>query len=631
MQQLHPISGTAPIRGRSSVDGEAVEVDEQTPLLLGTTTSAEDGSRHADSDSGSESTVSALSASRDGGAETSSSASSPLLPSRTDSDMTTLLADDEAGPGKHADGPPSSPFLGGVTTRQFRAVFACIMFTYFVVLFDSTILASSHPVITSHFGASHSASWLSTAYLLTSTAVQPVVGRASDSLGRKPPFVASLVLFIASTLGCALAPSIGFFIAARALGGVGGGGMMTMAAVCVGDMVPIERRGPYQSCLNVAYGLASMAGASLGGLMADTLGWRWEFGCQVPALLLCLAVVVAVVPADLGLHRNGGRREPLAEAMRNFDAKGSALLVACVAGLILGLDLGGTVLPWSHPFIVTCLAGTALVLIPLLLRVEARAERPVMPLELVRRAPVANLVFANHIAAFLTNAVLFNAPLFFQAVLLASPTASGARLAVPSLVSSAAGMATGVLVSRTRGLKWAPVLGACMFLAGTASLSAMRRGLPDALYVLCLVPAALGQGLQFPGTFLAVLGATEQREQAVVTTTLQLWRSLGAVAGIAGSSLALQAGLSHFLDVNVEEGPDKARIVEAVRRSVAAVARLPEPYRSQVVASYEAALSLTFACCAVLAAVSLLLLLPIKLPKLKPAAPKKPEPQPEEV
>ncbi|KAL8372129.1 hypothetical protein RB595_001769 [Gaeumannomyces hyphopodioides] len=614
MQQLHPIGGTAPIRRRSSVDDEAV--DEQTPLLPPGTTSGEDESRHVDSDS----------ASRDGGVNTPSSASSPLLPPRADSDRT--LADTDSD--KQQEDSEESPFLGGVTRRQFAAVFGCIMFTYFVVLFDSTILASSHPVITSHFGASHSASWLSTAYLLTSTAVQPVVGRASDSLGRKPPFVASLVLFIASTLGCALAPSIGCFIAARALGGVGGGGMMTMAAVCIGDMVPVERRGPYQSCLNVAYGLASMAGAALGGLMADTLGWRWEFGCQVPALLLCLAVVVAVVPDDLGLHRTGGRREPLAEAMRTFDAKGSALLVACVTGLILGLDLGGTVLPWSHPLIVTCLAGTCCVLFPLLLRVEARAERPVMPLELVRRAPVANLVFANHIAAFITNAVLFNAPLFFQAVLLASPTASGARLAVPSLVSSAAGMATGLLVARTRGLKWAPVLGACMFLAGTAMLSAMRRGLPDAAYVLCLVPAALGQGLQFPGTFLAVLGATEQREQAVVTTTLQLWRSLGAVAGIAGSSLALQTALSHFLDVTVA-GPDKDRVVAAVRGSVAAIARLPEPYRSQVVASYEAALSLTFACCAVLAAVSLLLLLPIKLPKLKPSAPKKPEPQPEEV
>lgn len=535
--------------------------------------------------------------------------------------------DDDAGSDDVED---RSPFLGGVTRRQFAAIFGCIMFTYVVVLFDSTILASSHPVITSYFGASHSASWLSTAYLLTSTAVQPVVGRASDSLGRKPPFVASLLIFIASTVGCALAPSIGFFIAARALGGVGGGGMMTMAAVCIGDMVPVERRGPYQSCLNVAYGLASMAGAALGGLMADNLGWRWEFGCQVPALLLCLAVIVLVVPADLGVHRTAdGRREALADALRTFDAKGSALLVACVTGLILGLDLGGTVLPWSHPFVIACLAGTALVLFPLLLRVESRAERPVMPLELIRRAPVMNLIFANHIAAFLTNAVLFNAPLFFQAVLLASPTSSGARLAVPSFVSSVAGMATGFLVAYTRGLKWAPVLGACMFLTGTALLSGLRRGLPEAVYALCLVPSALGQGLQFPGTFLAVLGATEQRDQAVVTTTLQLWRSLGAVAGIAGSSLILQTSLSAFLDATVV-GADKDEVVRAVRKSVGAIAKLQEPYRTQVVRGYEAALSLTFVCCAVLAAVSLLLLLPIKLPKLKPSAPSKPEPQPEE-
>ncbi|KLU86134.1 hypothetical protein MAPG_05153 [Magnaporthiopsis poae ATCC 64411] len=417
MQQLHPVNGTAPIRKRSSVDGEATIDDEQTPLLP----SHANESHHVDVDN---------------------------------DDVSPLSS------GDRSQAEEASPFLGGVTRRQFAAIFGSLMFTYVVVLFDSTILASSHPVITSYFGASHSASWLSTAYLLTSTAVQPVVGRVSDSLGRKTPFVASLGVFTASTVGCALAPSIGFFIAARALGGIGGGGMMTMAAVCIGDMVPVERRGPYQSCLNVAYGVASMAGAALGGLMADNLGWRWEFGCQVPALLLCLAVIVLVLPA---------------------------------------LQLA----------------------------------------------------------------------------------------------------------------------------------AALCRGLPEVVYVLCLVPSALGQGLQFPGTFLAVLGATEQRDQAVVTTTLQLWRSLGAVAGIAGSSLILQTSLAAFLDSTVV-GADKEKVVGAVRKSVGVIARLPEPYRSQVVTSYEAALSLTFACCAVLAAISLLLLLPIKLPKLKPSAPSKPEPQPEE-
>ncbi|TLS28161.1 hypothetical protein PpBr36_00937 [Pyricularia pennisetigena] len=536
-------------------------------------------------------------------------------------DETTALlpgAEGDSKPSKPSPGEPAkpTPFLGGVSPGRFWVIFSGILFTYFVVIFDATILSSSHPVITSYFGASQSASWLSTAYLLTSTSLQPLVGRISDSTGRKLPFVLSLVVFTVATLACALAPTIGALIAARAICGLGGGGMIGMASICVGDLVPIERRGPYQSTMSVMFGVSSMAGAALGGLMADHLGWRWEFGVQVPILLLSLGVIMMALPENLGLY--GKQRESLQECLRSFDFKGSLLLTLTVTFLILGLDIGGNLLPWSHPLIIASLV-LALFFFPLFLRAESLAEKPVMPLDLVCKAPVMNLIFSHHLASFLTNAILFNVPLFFQAVLLTSATDSGLRLAVPSMISSIAGVATGFLITYTRDLKWAPLVGSFLFLGGVGLLSAMRAGLPDYVYLLCLVPSSLGQGLQFPGTFLAVLGVTEQRDVAVVTTTLQLWRSLGAVAGIAGSSIVVQSALASFLDANVSAGDaEKAEILRAVKSSVGAVASLPEPYRSQVMRSYESALSLMFGCCVGLAMISLLLLMPIQLPKLKP-------------
>ncbi|KAJ3946425.1 hypothetical protein N0V92_013416 [Colletotrichum tropicale] len=534
---------------------------------------------------------------------------------RSDSGLETAVtvADDDASDAASISSVESTPYLNGISRSRFWFIFAEILLTYFIACFDGTIMASSHPVITSYFHASNSASWLSTAFLLTSSAFQPLLGRLSDSIGRKPPYVATMAIFCVATVWCALAQSMTSFILARAACGLGAGGMMTLGSIIVSDLVPIENRGAYQSYINMIYGVGSALGAALGGAMADHLGWRWEFGIQVPPLIICCIIAVIAVPGDLGLPR-GAKRETLVEALRAFDFKGSALLTTAITFFVLGLNLGGNVLPWSHPVVVASLVIFG-VSFPVFLYVQSYAGRPIMPLYLVRHAPRANLIFSNFFAALLSNAILFNIPLFFQAVLLTTATSSGLRLVLPSVVSSIVGTATGFLITYTRRLKWPPLSGASALFVGCLALSLMRRGWPSWLYLLCLVPSAIGQGFQFPGTFMAVLAASDQREQAVVTSTLILWRSLGMVLGVASSSLVVQNALVGYLDEFVT-GPDKDEVIRKVRQSVEEVVKLPEVYREQVVMSYEAALRLTFVCCTAIAFVSVLTLVPIKLPRL---------------
>lgn len=133
-----------------------------------------------------------------------------------------------------------TPYLGGVSVYRFWLVFSGILATNFIACFDGTIMASSHPVITSYFNSSNSASWLSTAFLLTSTSFQPLLGRLSDSLGRKPPYIMTMTIFLLATVWCALAQSMTSFILARALCGLGAGGMMTLGSIIISDLVPIE-------------------------------------------------------------------------------------------------------------------------------------------------------------------------------------------------------------------------------------------------------------------------------------------------------------------------------------------------------------------------------------------------------
>lgn len=538
--------------------------------------------------------------------------------SRTTSIASEAIDDDLASELDRAGHGADAPFLNGLSHSRFWLIFSNVLALNFISNFDGTIMASSHPVITSYFHSSNSASWLSTAFLLTSTAFQPLLGSLSDSIGRKAPYMATMVIFALATLWCALAQSMTSFIAARAFCGLGAGGVMTLGSIIVSDIVPIERRGAYQSYINMVYGVASTSGAALGGFMADYLGWRWEFGIQVPALLFCVVVSAFTIPDRLGLKAD--KKETVLEAMKHFDYTGSFFLMTSITFLILGLNLGGNVLPWSHPFVIASLVIFT-TCFPAFLWAESTATHPIMPLYLIRRSPHRNMIFSNSLAAFMMNAILFNMPLYFQAVLLTTATTSGLCLMVPTVASSTCGTATGFLITYTKRLKWPLVLGTSLFLLGTIILSSMQRGWPLVIYLLCLVPHSMGQGFQFPGTFMAILAASEQAEQAVVTSTLILWRSMGMVLGIAGSSLVVQNSLWEYLNLYVtdEAARDvggKDEVIERVRGSVDTVTKLSGLVQEQVVRSYESSIRAAFLFCVLLGLVSLLLTLPIRLPRL---------------
>jgi hypothetical protein len=270
----------------------------------------------------------------------SRSRGSSRIRSRRKSLASTIGSDhevvDEVPSEEDAESKRKSPFLAGVSVSTFWVIFGGILIAYFVACFDSTIMVSSHPVITSYFQSSNSASWLSTAFLLTSTSFQPLFGRLSDTIGRKPPYVFTMTLFLIATTWCALAQSMTSFIIARAVCGLGAGGMIAMGSIITSDLVPIEIRGMYQSYINIVFGAGSAAGAALGGAIADSLGWRWEFGVQVPFIFLCVLGSYFTVPRKLGLAE-GVERKTLWEAMKVFDFKGSLLLTTSITFLILGL------------------------------------------------------------------------------------------------------------------------------------------------------------------------------------------------------------------------------------------------------------------------------------------------------
>ncbi|KAJ5952360.1 Major facilitator superfamily domain general substrate transporter [Penicillium vulpinum] len=501
-----------------------------------------------------------------------------------------------------------------ISPTRFWIIFSGILMGYMIGFFDSTLMASSHPVITSHFNAANSASWLSTAFLLTSTAFMPLFGRISDAFGRKPVYIFSIVMFFLTTAGCGLAQSIGSFIAARALCGLGAGGIFSIGQIISSDLVRLEYRGVYQSYINLCLGVGSSLGLAFGGYLCDHIGWRGAFFIQLPFIFVYLIAAAWTVPADLGIKETGMERMKVWQLVRSIDILGSVILIMCVTLFIVGLNFGGNVYPWSHPVIVVSLVSS-LVLAVILVRYERHVPRPVLPIELMSKDPRASIIFGNFFAAVSLHTMIFNAPLYFQAVKLESPTDSGLRLVASSIAVTISSVTTGFMITWTRRLKPFVIVGVCLMVIGGFAASSMGINTSQAVSMICVSFSSLGQGFSFPCLMVSILAASEKQDQAVATTTLGLWRNLGAVMGVAVSSWIFQNSLLYQLDNNVT-GIDKEHIIALVRKSVHAIAHLDPIHRQQVTTSYCAALQLTFLSAAFWGVIVLMFLGRVQLPRL---------------
>lgn len=466
-----------------------------------------------------------------------------------------------------------------VSPTRFWLIFSGVMMGYLIGFFDSTLMASSHPVITSYFHAANAASWLSTAFLLTSTAFLPLFGRISDAFGRKPVYLFSITMFFLTTAWCGLAQSIGSFIAARALCGMGAGGVFSMGQIISSDLVRIEYRGVYQSYLNLCLGIGSCLGLAFGGLLCDQIGWRGAFLIQLPFILILFITASSTIPPRLGVKRVGSERTSVWQLIRSIDLTGSAILVLAVTTLIMGLNLGGNVFPWTHPLVVGSLVASFILSI-VLVRYERNVHRAVLPIELLSKNPRASIIFGNFFGAISVNTMMFNAPLYFQAVKLSSPTDSGLRLVAASIAVTVSSVGTGFLITWSKRLKPTIIIGGVFMFLGGCAAATLGVNTAPAVAMLCVSFSSLGQGFSFPTLMVSILATSEQDDQAVATTTLGLARNLGSVMGVAISSWIFQNALVWELGQKVT-GADKRHIIGLVRKSIRAIGELDTVHRQE--------------------------------------------------
>ena len=421
-----------------------------------------------------------------------------------------------------------------------------VMLALFLASLDQTVVGTAIPRIVAELGGFDRFTWITTAYIVASTTVVPIVGRLTDLYGRKWFYIVGIVVFLVGSVLSGLSQSMNALIAFRAIQGLGGGVMLAIAFVTVGDLFPPAERGKFQGLLAAVFGLSSVIGPTLGGLITDTLSWHWIFYINLPLGIPMVALFWRFFPST-------GR----ASAGHRLDILGMATLVIAIVALLLGLSWGAAQYGWASPQ-VSGLLAVAATMTAVFIVVELRAQDPIMPLAMYRNRVVSLALFASLCTGFGMFGSIVFIPLFFQGVLGASATSSGSFL-TPMMLGTVVGAAiSGQVLSRLgghyriQGLTGLAIMGTGLFLV---SRMTAQTGFGEA--VLNTVVMGFGLGTTFPTFTIAVQNAVPHSFLGVATSATQFYRSLGGALGLAvlGSLMASRfaSGLSASLSPSVRQ------------------------------------------------------------------------------
>ncbi|WP_293906276.1 MDR family MFS transporter [Phenylobacterium sp.] len=405
---------------------------------------------------------------------------------------------------------------------------------------DQTIVSTAMPRIIAELNGLALYSWVTTAYLLSSTVMVPIWGKLGDLFGRKPVLLAGITIFLAGSWLSGLSGEFGSLpvlgggmtqlIAFRAIQGIGGGALFTTAFAIIGDLYPPRERGRIGGMFGAVFGLSSTIGPLIGGFFTDhgtvqfaghaIAGWRWVFYINLPLSVVSLFMILVKMPRMS--HAAKGK----------IDFIGAGLIIATAAPFLLALTFGGHQHPWGSPLVLGLFGGSALGLL-LYVVAERYASDPILPLDLFR-----NRVFSTaNLAAFLISMSFMSTvaflPLFMQLGQGLKATVSGLSMLPLMAGLMGSSILSGRLVSKTGIYKPYMIGGIILTAVGIALLSRLSAGAtwPDLAWRMLVLGIGLGPGQSLFS--LAVQNAMPISRLGVVTSSSQFFRQIGSTVGVA--------------------------------------------------------------------------------------------------
>jgi EmrB/QacA subfamily drug resistance transporter len=412
--------------------------------------------------------------------------------------------------------------------RAKISIILALMLGMSLAALDTTVVGTALPSIVGKLGGFSLYSWVFSAYLLTSTVTVPIYGKLADLYGRKRLFLAGLILFLLGSVASGLAQSMTQLIVFRALQGLGAGAVLPLVLTIIGDIFDLSERARVQGFFSGVWGVASVIGPTVGGLIVDHFSWRWVFYINVPFGLLS------------GLLLIFGFKEQVVRTKPTLDYTGTLALSGAIVALLFALLQGGNSWTWGSPQSLSLFALFSVLLVCFLL-VERRVSEPILPLKLFRNRIIAVANVGGLILGVTMFGVTTYVPLFVQGVKGGSATDAGIAL-IPLLFSwPVASMLSGRLVLNW-GYRKVAVGGAVLTTLGAGMLLFFRQDTGLLLIIAAMILVGTGLGMDSTAFILSVQNAVPWRLRGVATASTQFARTIGGTIGVAfmGTVLNIQ-------------------------------------------------------------------------------------------
>ncbi len=419
-----------------------------------------------------------------------------------------------------------------IDPRTRTQIVIAVMLGLFLAAIDQTIVGTALPRIVTDLHGNDIYTWAFTGYLLTATISGPIYGKISDLFGRRPVLLFAVVVFLVGSALSGFSHEMWQLVAFRALQGLGAGALFPVALAVIGDMFDAAERGKYQGFVGAVFGLSSLIGPAIGGIITDTVGWQWVFFVNLPIGFVVFAVIWRTLPS---LRRS--------DAAPRIDYLGASVLVAALVPILIGLT-------------------------------NKQSGAWIVPIELFRNRSFAISVSAMFLASMAFFAPIVFLPRWFQVVGGASATQSGYQILalLGGLILSA--ITSGQIVARTGRYKPLALGAAATLAIGLLLLTNLRADTPLPVLWSWMFITGLGVGPMFAIFTLVVQGAVQPRQIGTATSSLTLFQQIGGSVGLAVAGTAFGTRLVEELPRQLAASPVPPQIIAAFPSSAGAVGQL---------------------------------------------------------
>ncbi|TPW78375.1 MDR family MFS transporter [Schumannella sp. 10F1B-5-1] len=441
------------------------------------------------------------------------------------SSATSSVASAPAGTGA-TTGDGGSPLM---SHREIMFVIYGLLAGMFLSSLGQTVFGTAIRTIGDDLHGLDQQAWVTTAYLITSTIATPIYGKLSDIFGRRPLFIFGISVFILGALLSAFSTSMLMLAGFRAIQGIGAGALMSLPLAILGDILAPRERAKYQGYFLAVFGVASVIGPLLGGLLAGSdeilfiTGWRWVLLINIPIGLIALGMVIRFLHLPKVHDRAHGPR---------IDWWGAAAIIVGLVPLLLVAEQGRT-WGWGSVGSIACYVIGALGLVAFVIIETRMGDDAILPIKLFRSGTFSMAALLGFLVGFAMFGAMLTLPLYLQIVIGLDPTAAGFATLPLVLGLMVASIASGQIISRVGKYRAFPIIGTAFTAVGYILLTSMTIDRPLWFLLIAMFVIGLGLGQLMQTLTFAAQGSVEPRDMGVATSSATFFRQIGGTLGVA--------------------------------------------------------------------------------------------------